>query len=775
MRKVFNCLLIVLTALLIFNIYATDEISKDYELENWKALIGVKKQELAHFKEYANSTYGDIGKVLSTLARTKDDTDLKLSQLRFDLVSAQSKSPYEYRQVLRQIFYVAYKYQKIFNADKDDLAAISNYLELSGEALASLNDLKKVKNIPSDTVPMVDKMITDLKEVQSKFTSYKDSLDAELSKMDSYQGITFNNPSKFNEIVFKQLKAFYIYPNMDLYSRNTWEISRLLRKDWVDGLKLKVVQNFPNTMSEFQSLGLCIFGAIIAYFIVSILLKKISSLSKESLRPFRESAFWFIMAFIFIIYSYSLDFIPKDSIIHSLGILFLIRSMMLLGWGLRTRAFKDIDLKSAPFIPLFWLYFYGVILQFTDQYFVFISILWFIGLVVFYFWTKKRVRKNSLKFERSLQFLSMFLGLIAMLITCIGMVYLSILMMMAWFLICIGIQLARYINYSFHDLAEYIEGNYVIFKVLLIGLSVPVLWLFIMFCIFIWGIGQVFGSYFFVPFVNMNFAIHNYTLNVGNLIFVVYLYFVFKTISHILKITITRLSSTRKIESGAAPSISILVRYALWAIYIVIMLKLIGVDMTSLTVISGGLSVGIGFGLKEILNNFVSGIIILGSHSIKHGDIIEAGGVTGKVIEITIRSTVVKTADNAIVCIPNSTVISDKLINWTNQDLIVRKDITVGISYGTDIQKVRDIVLRIAKEAEYVLNEPEPIMMLEDFADSSITVVLRVWISDIAYALIVMSRIRERIYNEFKANSIEIPFPQLDIHSIPSEQVAVKT
>lgn len=243
------------------------------------------------------------------------------------------------------------------------------------------------------------------------------------------------------------------------------------------------------------------------------------------------------------------------------------------------------------------------------------------------------------------------------------------------------------------------------------------------------------------------------------------MFFVFKTISSVAKLTIKRLSKSSKIESGAAPSISILVSYVLWILYIIIMLNLLGVNMTSLTVLTGGLGVGIGFGLRDILNNFVSGIIILSSHSIKHGDIIEVDGLSGKVVKITIRSTVVQTGANAIVCIPNSTIISSKLINWTNQDLIIRKDIKIGVAYyNSDIEKIESILLEIAKNTEYVLPKPAPSVILQEFSYNSIIIILRLWISDISFSAIALSNVMKKINKDFIKNSIEMPFPHVDVH-----------
>ena len=764
MKNFFKLGFASLLLIFITNLYSADKFTEtEKEMESWKHVISGKQKEIAHFKELTSIICTNMEQLLKDLEKARDNTDLKLDQLRFDLVVG-STSPYDYRQVLREICHTALEFQHVLLVDNQKVDALTSYLDMINEAKLSLDELKKAKNLPPDIIRTLDDMDRDLGDIQIKFTYYRDALKSSLSKTNTYSGISFNNPTKFNEVVFNQLRSFYLTPDLDLFSKSAWMMSRYLGDDWINSFKLKMIENFPNNYDEVTVFTVCLISGIILFFIFSFIINKVVRLSEKHLKPFKKSLFWFILAIVLVTYNYNVEFMPKNSLVVLLAILFFVRSLLLLGWGLRVKDRENVDINSTPFAPLFWLYAYGVILQFLDQYFVFLSTTWLIGLVVFVFLAKKQFKKNFFSFEKTFLGISIAASIICILLTLAGLAYLSILSMMGWFLVCLGIQMARYIKYTFSDLVKYIEGNYLMLKIILIGISIPVLWLFIILMIFMWGVGQVFGSYFFVSFINMNFQLYNYNLNLSNLIFIVYLFFVFQTITNVAKVTIKKLSEKSTIESGAAPSITLLVNYGAWALYIGIMLKLLGMDMTSLTVISGGLSVGIGFGMRDVLNNFVSGLIILFSHSIKHGDIIQVGEVSGKVIKITIRSTVVKTADNAIVAIPNSTIISSNLINWTKQDLIVRKDITVGVAYGSDFDKVKSILTKIASEAKYVLTDPAPAVSLDNFAESSITLTLKIWISDIAYAASVLSNIREKIYADFNKNSIEMPFPQMDIH-----------
>jgi small-conductance mechanosensitive channel len=154
----------------------------------------------------------------------------------------------------------------------------------------------------------------------------------------------------------------------------------------------------------------------------------------------------------------------------------------------------------------------------------------------------------------------------------------------------------------------------------------------------------------------------------------------------------------------------------------------------------------------------------LTGRTIKHGDVVQMEQLWGKVIKITIRSTVIQTFDNATLSVPNSEIISNKLINWTHNNPLIRKDIAVNVAYDSDVDKVNKLLLEIVKNTEHVLNKPEPIILFDDFADSTLNFILRIWIDHIDHIVKTPSQIRTDINKEFKKNKIQFAYPQLDIH-----------
>ena len=219
-----------------------------------------------------------------------------------------------------------------------------------------------------------------------------------------------------------------------------------------------------------------------------------------------------------------------------------------------------------------------------------------------------------------------------------------------------------------------------------------------------------------------------------------------------------------ELDHGVINSIKRFTRYLVLIIGILITLETIGISMSSLAALGAVLMVGIGFGLQNITQNFISGLIILLERPIKIGDLVEVEGVKGKVHDIGARSTRINTRDDISIIVPNSQFISEQVINQSFSGDQMRVAINVGVSYGSDPEVVRDCLIRVAQDHKNVLSHPEPSVLFQDFADSSLNFSLMVWITDLWNLELIASDLRFAIFREFKKQSIQIPFPQMDIH-----------
>lgn len=220
----------------------------------------------------------------------------------------------------------------------------------------------------------------------------------------------------------------------------------------------------------------------------------------------------------------------------------------------------------------------------------------------------------------------------------------------------------------------------------------------------------------------------------------------------------------QNIEHGIQLSIIRLIHYAIMLIGFLLALGTLGFSLTNLTVIGGALGIGIGFGLQAIVNNFASGLILLFERPIKVGDTIAIGEELGEVKELGLRATVVQTFDDAEIVVPNSDLVTGQVVNWTLKGRRVRLRVTVGVAYGSDVEKVLKILLDCAHDHPQILSTPKPIALFLAFGASSLDFELRAFIPEFSDRFQVLSDINQKINREFALAGIEVPYSQHDLH-----------
>ena len=228
----------------------------------------------------------------------------------------------------------------------------------------------------------------------------------------------------------------------------------------------------------------------------------------------------------------------------------------------------------------------------------------------------------------------------------------------------------------------------------------------------------------------------------------------------------------RRVEKGVRLSIARLAHYGIIFVGFLFALSTLGFDLTQLTIILGALGVGIGFGLQGIVNNFISGLIILFERPVRVGDYIEFSGNWAEIRKIGLRATTAQTFDQADVIIPNADLITNQVINWTLSSRLVRIHIPVGVAYGSDVPLVMETLMGCANANSKVAKVPKPQVLFQSFGESSLDFELRVWVLDADEMLNVKSELHQEIDRCFRQRRIEIAFPQRDLHvRSPTESV----
>jgi small-conductance mechanosensitive channel len=256
------------------------------------------------------------------------------------------------------------------------------------------------------------------------------------------------------------------------------------------------------------------------------------------------------------------------------------------------------------------------------------------------------------------------------------------------------------------------------------------------------------------------------SLSAGQILRIVLFVFLALWASSVIKQQLVLRVLTR---SGLEPSLQYTIAqissYVVLAIGFLFTLQSTGIDLSTVTVFAGAVGVGVGLGLQSLASNFISGLVILAERPIKIGDRIEVAGVAGQVTSIRARSTTVITNDNISLIVPNSVFTEHTVTNWSHGDQKVRFRIPVNVAYGSDMEKVKKALLRVAKQHPAVLAVPEPTVFFDSFGDSALKLELVVWSAEMSYRpRRFRSDLNFAIDRAFRDDQIELPFPQQDVN-----------
>jgi small-conductance mechanosensitive channel len=260
------------------------------------------------------------------------------------------------------------------------------------------------------------------------------------------------------------------------------------------------------------------------------------------------------------------------------------------------------------------------------------------------------------------------------------------------------------------------------------------------------------------------FDLGNSHISIVSLFVVLLILGVFFVISKIIERAVGNILKNKSIDPGIKGSIERFSKYLTVTVGVFVAVDTIGISLTSIAAVGAVLMVGIGFGLQNIAQNFISGIIILLERPIKQGDIVFVGGISGKVRDIRVRSTIIETRDDVAIIVPNSQFIAEQVINDSFSGHKIRKTLKVGVAYGSDVEKVTQILMKIASEHNEVLKDPGSKVLFMDFGNSSLDFELRFWVSELWTTDAILSDLRYAIDREFRNEDITIPFPQRDLH-----------
>ncbi len=235
---------------------------------------------------------------------------------------------------------------------------------------------------------------------------------------------------------------------------------------------------------------------------------------------------------------------------------------------------------------------------------------------------------------------------------------------------------------------------------------------------------------------------------------------------YLIRFAVNRLIRYARLKDSAGAALKKVLSFSAYCLVFLLALRMVNIPLAAFAFLGGAVAIGLGFGAQNLINNFISGFIIMGERPISIGDLIEVEGILGQVEEIGARSTRVRTGENIHILVPNSSFLEKSITNWTLSDRNIRTQVSVGVIYGSPVRDVERLLIQAAAENQLVLKNPEPFVLFRDFGDSALIFDVYFWVSirRVIERRLIESSIRFRIDDLFREADITIAFPQLDVH-----------
>ncbi|MDR1124906.1 MAG: mechanosensitive ion channel [Deltaproteobacteria bacterium] len=463
-----------------------------------------------------------------------------------------------------------------------------------------------------------------------------------------------------------------------------------------------------------------------------------------------------------------------------LGSLIIIAGFAALSWRLRQAVAPALEKAASPLASFYPPAALGVLMLFSDLPIRVLGVVWsvimlaFVALVI----ARNRRRKSGDKLpllERFSYNCAVYFGIASLLVALSGYARLAILVFMLLFALVNLLTLGNALGGLMNLLASifFSRGKNPLGNAVAKAAAIPLAWLLSLLSALPWIWAVPGARYLLDHLLQADYKIGVASVDFSKILLIIFLFFLFRSLIGLGVATLNRLPERiPHLEHGVIPPLRGVLTYLVWGLFILVVLGLLGVNFTSLAVVAGGLSVGLGLSLQSIFSNFVSGLFLIFGRTLLVGDYIEVGGIAGTVKAVKIRATVVETSARALVYVPNSSIMSGQLTNWTRDSRLARGSVQVGVAYGSDTAQVKNLLLQAAKGHPHVLDEPAAFVIFADFGDSALDFTLYFYLDDFNNTLSAASDIRFAIERSFAEHGVDIPFPQMTLHMNPADPAA---
>ena len=741
--------------------FAKENKNIEYWLEIYNELQPMVNIKLTQIEIYAGTTDSSIADLeISTEEFKKVCTKLKF------LETAQKLGEKRITQTLYSIAYYAYLNYKstlsdgklLFKAIKHSLAIMESFQFALDKILSEINSEQVV-------LKQITKYLTKIKTLSIRLQQQQ----AALNKVIKTGLVLESSMDKFIISLEKKISSSFMKDFFITY--NIWDPDGILSipqnlKYWIVTLPNNLDYDFPNTFYEWTKV--IILYVITLFFILMIYLLIIKRYHL-SLSLFHQLV---ILLFVIDAWLVAIIIIAPRIIggFFEIAVIGSLYSLVLLARSLtiRTSKFKKLQQVNASAVFLIFIIGALCILLEIPQSLTFI--LWFVTLVLFLVSMAVQVRNKQFNLKTKI---TMRVGIAAVIILlfCIllGYLQLSILLGMTFISICVmfylGIAATSNIKY-----AQYRRNKKqpAIRSILIQGFGIPLIWVVLITLVILWLSTRLGFNMFYDTqvFYSSGVTLFGQKVLVRNLSILIFLFFVFKNGLTAIKSYMRMRINTDDPEYISKFANIHFVNLIGWFIFILIVLGFFNIYIRNLIYILGGLSLGIGFGFKPIVENIVGGITLWIDKSIKIGDIVEFEGEFGIVVHIGLRCTRLRTEEQSYVTWPNNMLTNKKLTNWTRHGHLRFSRITVGIGYLADVKKASKIMIDTVKLNPNVMKKPRPFVIFREFGESSLVFDVNFchYITNELDSSVHESEIRFKLNEKLREEGIEIPYQQLDVN-----------
>ncbi len=693
-----------------------------------------------------------------------DKTRNRLDQLML-LRGMAKRTPWAYRTLIVQLEDL----NRYVELSKGSLILQKDRLKSIKETFKALSGLDLKPRLETTEIgPLLEKTENNFKKLSTESSALKKEIDAELTRADKISLEIKADRKSTLSYYAEAMKGYYFSQGPSLLNRHDWRDISFKFKEWRQGvLKFWHPLFIWVEWSEF----LFYFAAITAALwqglrtSISRILKR-PAFSEHSMRDYNAGVF-FIAAGIGVYAATNITIFTFNQItglvwtqLLTLGIITIARNFL---WAYEND--RPAPLFKTPLFTLWMLMVSGDIIHMLALPASCVGLPWLILSTAGLFRMLSNRKYQHLPATRVTANLSLKLLLLGIIFTLFGFGTQVMIVTQIWFMLLVSLITSHgsnsdEIETKGETTAQHVappsqvDGRQLARLVYPLSVSIIIL-LFVG-----WAMAYM-GGVPFARFVmrNMDLTIAGVDISLRSIFHISILFFSARLLLFWLRsLAHSGPIGGKKIESSVLHTLTTIGTYLVWIFFVLISLYLLGVKLSALTWIASGLSVGIGFGMKDIVNNFVSGLIIMFGGSIKKGDIIQRNQVYGEVVDVSIRNTTIRTLENTMMIIPNSSFLKGEIVNLNFKDSRVRVAIPITLAPGSKIKKAKKVMLKVAKKHPNVLTEPEPFVFFKKFGVFGLDFELYVWVNDFRDQYQTESDLINEIDEKLQAKKIKVAF-----------------